>query len=128
MTIPAIDDWNVYGFPRLSPDDSTVAAAASNVGDNPDIWMRDLATAADTRLTDAGSNAAPAWMPDGTSMTFTSNRSGGGDLYTRPSDRSGEAEPLVASSGITMAGGWSADGKTLVYTDSGDLWMLPLGG
>ena len=129
VLIPAIDDWDVFGYPRLSPDDTKVAAAASNVDDNPDIWIRDLAAGADTRLTEVASSAVPAWMPDGTSVTFTSNRSGAG-LYSRPADRSGEAELLVtpSGSGLALSGGWSLDGQTLLYSDSDDLWMLPLDG
>ena len=37
---PAITDWDVFGFPSLSPDDTRVAATV-NGADSIDIWIRE---------------------------------------------------------------------------------------
>ncbi len=131
----AIPDWDTYGYPRLSPDATRVAAALSDADntDLGDIWIRDLEDGFDIRVTESGLNVMPVWTPDGTSVTFSSGvRPTQADLYSRPVDLSDEVVLLVTSSGVKVPGGWSGDGQTLVYYDADgddiDLWMLRLGG
>ena len=75
----------------------------------------------------------PAWTPDGTAITFNSDRSGQGgtDLYQRLSDLSGPIELIASSSGNDnlATGSWTPDGQTLVdyeiNSQTGrDLWLL----
>ena len=127
---PAITDWDVFGWPRLSPDDTRVAAAVG--GTSPDIWIWDLDGGIDRRLTDGGGvNVNPWWTPDGASVTFFSSRAGS-NVYSRPVDGSGEAELLAIGRGSTVGGGWSPDGQTFIYSDGAgdqsDLWTVSPGG
>ena len=123
---PALSDSR-FGFPNLSPDDRKLAVT---VGD--DIWIRDFESGVDTRLTEISFNVVPLWTPDGTRVTFTSNRSGLLDVYSRPIDRSEEAVLLVTSPTRNVAGGWSPDGETLIYSEGDsyqrDLWTRTPGG
>ena len=129
--VPAVEDWNVFGHPRLSPDDERVAVAVA-AGDFPDIWIREFATGLDTRLTDDGLNLAPTWTPDGTQLTFASARVGDGDIYMQAVDRISEATSVVTGSSRKAPGDWSPDGEMLVYAEDGsgnrDIWIAPLDG
>ncbi len=105
-----------YGGMRLSPDGRRVAVelADPQVGTR-ELWMVDVATNALTRFT---SHPATDWRavfsPDGTSVTFASDRAGVSTAF-----RAGIASPgaetklyEIADSGVfPMA--WSADGKDL---------------
>lgn len=62
-----------YQHPRLSPDGRQVAVGIA--GDNIDIWLYDIERNSPTRLTEEGTNYYPVWTPDGTSVTFASDRS-----------------------------------------------------
>ena len=134
MTTSVIEENTAISTPRLSPDGTRVAfAGARGVTGVPDIWIRELERGSDTRLTVEGINIFPAWTPDGATVTFTSDRSGAFDLYSKLADLSGEAEQLVTSAAPKFAGSWSPDGQVLVYTDGGfttlrDIWALPVGG
>ena len=114
--VSSVLDFEVFGYPRLSPDDAKVAAAVPG-DDGLEVWVRDLERGFNTRLTETGTNAVPSWTPDGKSVTFTSDRAGTGvlDVYWRPLDRSSETSLLVSSSSLKTAGGWSPDGRTLIY-------------
>ena len=128
---PAVPEWRVFAYPRLSPDDSKVAASLSGE-DIADTWIWDFAGGFDTRLTEGGGGIAPAWTPDGASVAFMTMMSGRLDLYARPVDLSSQAELLVTSAGAKSSVGWTPDGQTLIYHEvdgnQRDLWTMPLDG
>ncbi len=119
----------VYGAPRLSPDGRHLAVSISQEGGS-DIWVYEINSGKRIRLTTEGRNSYPVWTPDGTRLTFASNRQ---SLYSKLADGSGEAEPLPVGerTRTLMPTSWSPDGQTLAFvqaTGGRDIWMLPLNG
>jgi Tol biopolymer transport system component len=139
-----IPSRSVGGRPRMSPDGRRIAFPVLE-----GIGIFDLARQSFQILTSSawGSPAirsAPelrfvAWHPDGERVTFTGVD---GDLYGMRADGSGEAERLAANDANARSGpriqvptSWSADGRTLVFTQrlgstasvNRDIWTLTLG-
>ena len=125
---PLMQGNGQYQHPHLSPDGRQVAVGIA--GDSVDIWLYDIERDSPARLTEQGRNYFPVWMPDGTEVTFASNRSGSFDLYGKAADGSGNAETLLEKSTLLFPGSWSPDGTTLAFyevtaTDAGrDIWTL----
>ncbi|MDA2934458.1 hypothetical protein MYX82_08950 [Acidobacteria bacterium AH-259-D05] len=82
---PLTEDQRNYNHPRLSPDGNRVAVDILS-GTGQDIWIYDVERNTHTRLTFEGVNVRPVWTPDGTRVTFDSNRSGSVDLYWKLAD------------------------------------------
>jgi tetratricopeptide (TPR) repeat protein len=67
--------------PSWSPDGSQVAFISSRSG-NWEIYVVDVATGVESRLTDhAAADVAPAWSPDGRRLAYLSNRNGSWAVY-----------------------------------------------
>ena len=122
-------------FPSLDPLGTHVAMQGEDENTVEDIWTIDLERGLASRLTARqGSNQRPVWSPDGRRIAFMSNRGGAYDLYVRNADGTGDDELLVKSPHTKLPVCWSADGKFLVYTESGDgdtrrnTWVLPMDG
>jgi Tol biopolymer transport system component len=117
--------------PALSPDGSHVALNRTIDG-NSDIWLLETDRGVFTRFTsEAASNFAPRWSPDGKTLVFNSNRSGLFELWTKPVGAAGGEERLLATSQNISATDWSHDGRFLLFRSvdpvtSHDLWALPL--
>ena len=63
-----------------------------------------------------GARTAPTWTPDGSVITFTSQRAGGWDLYSKRVDGSGPAELLSSARPHDRTpGSWSPDGQAHVH-------------
>jgi serine/threonine-protein kinase len=119
-----------YIFPRLSPDGQKIAV--STVAPTPDVWVYDVPRGTLTRLTSAGINTRNLWTPDGTRVTFASDRAGGSqNIYWIPADGSTDAERLTTSSYRQVPESWAPDGKTLAFSEldpdtNWDIWTLLL--
>ena len=117
-----------------APDGARVAFIRVTETGGTDLWIRDLERGSETKLTETdGFNYLPLWTPDGTIVTFASDRGDGVQLYARPVDLSGETELLAPTEGMSAPGSWSRDGQTLVYSALNaqgdmDIWRLPVGG
>ena len=128
---PVLDD--MYGRPRLSPDHKRIVFEKILEGAFV-IWVRDLDSGREDKLTEEGNNLYAAWTPDGASVTYSSTGTGAFDLYSRRVDLSGEAEPLLTGPTDKVPGSWLPDGQTLVYYEvSGestgrDIRVLPASG
>ena len=125
IVVPAIDGLSEPWL-RLSPDGTRVAVAIDS-----DIWIRDFERGVDTRVTEGLGNF-PVWTPDGSTITFGSNRAGAFDLYSRPVDLSSPTELLLDVQDSLVPGSWSADGRTHVYytinaDTKRDLWTWQVG-
>ena len=102
---PLVQESGGYRAPRLSPNGRRLAVRMT--GDTLDLWLYDIERGTMSRLTEGGANSNAAWSPDGTAITFASDRSGSFDLYERAVDRSGEAtRPLQTSTGA-FPGSWA---------------------
>lgn len=61
-----------------------------------------------------GSNANPAWSPDGQRLAFASDRDGEWNIYVMNADGSGLVR--LTSGGYNDEPAWSPDGKTIAFT------------
>jgi eukaryotic-like serine/threonine-protein kinase len=126
-----------YSNPALSPDNRRVAIGIRDPQTKMrDIWIFDLLRGTKTRLTfDPADDLDSIWSPDGTRITFTSNRAGQRDIYQTPADGSGSAVLLLGGKGGQKnVEDWSMDGRYLVYNYQTanptriSLYVLPLTG
>jgi Tol biopolymer transport system component len=57
--------------PAWSPDGAHLAWASDRAGDLPELWLRDMRSGAERRLTNLpGAALAPTWSPDGRRIAF----------------------------------------------------------
>ena len=96
---------------RLSPDGRRVAIGSLN-----DIWINELGTPALQRLTFAGVNQAPVWMPDGARMAFSRPADTLPSLFWMATDAGGQAEPITTTDNIDFPSDWSPDGGDLAFS------------
>ena len=95
---PVAAGWTTKArFPALSPEGSQLATSLRTDDGNLDLWVRDLSRGTTTRLTNDGAlNFRPAWMPDGRSLFYLSDRAGAGRVFRRRFDGS-DRDSLVFS-------------------------------
>jgi serine/threonine-protein kinase len=111
-----------FGSPVLSPDGKRLAVAIQG-SESMDIWVAQLDRGPRLRLTlDGARNDYPMWTPDGTGVTFSSNRGGASfDLWTKRSDGSGEPVLELDEDWAIAEALWSPDGSWLVHRTSTNL-------
>lgn len=116
-----LESRRVITSPAWSPDGSQLAFATSSFDGNVEIYVRDMASGRDRRLTDNPSiDLYPSWSPDGSSIVFTSNRGGKSQIY-RMSSNGGEATRLTFDGKENQQARYSPDGKQLVLiSNQGD--------
>jgi tetratricopeptide (TPR) repeat protein len=82
--------------PAWSPSGNQIAFISSRAG-NWELYLVDLSTGQETRLTDnAAADVAPTWSPDGKRLAFLSNRDGGWAVYILEI-RSGQVQKVIAT-------------------------------
>jgi Tol biopolymer transport system component len=132
-----------YADFRLSPDETHLAASLVDPRTNAlDIWLTDLARSSTSRLASGGLVTASAlWSPDGTQLTFRSNRKGFIEFYQRSTAGGGNDRLVLSLEAIRAAQipsnnlvptDWSPDGRQIMFSVpapafGNDLWLLPLG-
>ena len=101
--------------PRVSPDGRHAIVDARN-----DVWMVDLPRAAASRLTfGPGARGVGVWTPDGQRVTYLCQAvDGPTSMCWRPADGSGEEELLFTRPTYISPGGWSPDGRTLLFIEN----------
>ena len=111
-----------YRLPQLSPDGRRLAVDTDGVDAN--LFLYDLDAQVEEQFTfDLRSDQWPLWSRDGSRIYFQSGRDGAPpQLFVKPSDGSGQVERVLSErlNGMAAAGGWSADGETLVFTATGN--------
>jgi Tol biopolymer transport system component len=103
--------------PAISPDGRRIAFERGT-GSDREIWIYDVAGRTSSRLTldGEGGGYRAAWSPDGSELTFVSNRDGSQSIWRQPSDRSAPARLMRApSAGDLWEGFWTPDGRSYVY-------------
>ncbi|MHC4580100.1 MAG: protein kinase domain-containing protein [Planctomycetota bacterium] len=127
-----------YSYVDLSPDGTHVAVLFTNP-QNPfdpgDIWILDLKREPITqqRFTfDAQPFYNPTWTPDSQRVVFGSSQGDTFSLSSKAANGTGPAESLHTSKNFLAASTWSADGKSLIFTqmdlENWDIWALSLDG
>jgi len=136
---PLTETRRAYMYPKFSPDGKRLAVTIFDPAD-VNVWILDLSTGTQTKLTLESESLFPLWTPDGERVAFASYRGGELGIYWKRADGSGEAEPLVSpdhAGELLAPSSWSPDGKTLAfwkYRLSGgepgqyDLWVTDIGG
>jgi tetratricopeptide (TPR) repeat protein len=82
--------------PVWSPDGSRLAFISTRAG-NWELYLADVATGRETRLTDnPAADVAPAWSPDGKQLAFLSNRGGGWAVYVLEV-KTGQVKEVIAT-------------------------------
>ncbi len=120
-----------YQYPRLSPDEQSVAVMSDD-----DIWLFDIARQTLTRLTFAGGSNQPVWTPDGQYVAYRSIPEENNFLFWKRADGSGTEEQLTTGAPRQNPTSWSPDGQLLAFFQSPglggdgdrDIWMMPLDG
>jgi serine/threonine-protein kinase len=99
-----------YLHPRISPDGTRIAVAASD-----GLWIWDLSRATLTRLpADAAGAQSPVWISN-SRLVFSSIRAGGRGLFSQAADGTGSIERLIDDPNAPeTATGVSPDGSVLV--------------
>jgi Tol biopolymer transport system component len=129
-----VGDPGLYTNVALAPDERRLAVSvATGRPPNQDVWVIDVTTGDQSRLTFAPDNdSLPTWSPDGSQIAFYSerNRPGSGDVYAKTATGGGPEEPLLISGESKVPTDWSPDGKFILYTSvrGFDLWLLPVTG
>ena len=78
-----------------------------------------------------GLNLSPALSPDGSSVVYSSDRTGSFELYAKPLASGGREVQLTFDGNRNLEPAWSRDGKFIAYhcARSGGIWLIPaLGG
>ena len=99
-------------FPVLSPDDRKLAVA--NMYDF-EIWLHDLDHGSQTQLTFNPAMQYPTSWTAKDEVTYSSDRTGNRDIFSKPADGSGEARPLVSTPADEDMADWSPDHRFLIY-------------
>jgi Tol biopolymer transport system component len=130
-TAGAAGDLEAYS---LSPDgESVVVARRDPQSFRFDVWKRDLAHGAESRLTSTGNNRYPVWSSDGTQIYFMSDRDGAYKVYRKAANGTGPEEVVEAAVKAPLDA--SGDGRFLLEETSAanpktanDIWVFPLFG
>ena len=125
---PTIDDLlnlRSAGAPAISPNGAMVAYTVGETDWKSDQFISNLwivkSDGSDMRqLTRGNKNVGQLrWSPDGTWISFTSNRQGDTNQVFAIRPDGGEAVQLTRSTSGSVGGyDWSPDGKTIAYTAS----------
>ena len=127
---PIEAEIDAYANPSLSPDGRQVAVEIRS-GDR-DIWILDLVTSTQTRLTfDPARDWSPLWTPSGDRIVFGSNRGASPGLFSRAADGTGQAEQILTVDGRGFYPySWSGDGQRLAVgsdTPGYDVGFISMG-
>ncbi len=102
---PGDDDYEIY---TINPDGSDMTYLTDNVvrgPDDPNTFFND--------------DIDPSYSPDGKTIAFTSQRSGGPEIYTMNADGTNVTR-LTNAIGEDRANGWSPDGRTIYFNSARD--------
>jgi len=112
----------INGAPSFSPDGRKLVITLGGVDGNPDIYVLDINSRQSTRLTTHRAiDTEGSWSPDGKFIYFTSDRSGGPQVY-RISANGGTPERITFEGSYNARPRLSPDGTRLavVHNDRGN--------
>ena len=112
----------INGAPSFSPDGRNLVVTLGGVDGNPDIYVININTRQSKRLTTHRAiDTEGTWSPDGRYIYFTSDRSGGPQIY-RVAATGGTPERVTFEGSYNARPRLSPDGKKLavVHNDRGN--------
>jgi eukaryotic-like serine/threonine-protein kinase len=120
---PVDPEWQgTFSDPSLAPDGRRLAVTIipslsyDAILRTSDVWIKQLDRGSSTKLTlDPATSSSSGWTPDNRSVTFTSNRTGSFDLWTKRADGSSQAALQLHQNRGIFSPRWSPDGKWLVF-------------
>lgn len=114
-SLPIIQQQPIALPSGFDPDVSQLLYFASSTGDLFDLFLVNVRTGEQTRLTqNEGYNINPAISPDGGRIAFQSNRDGTWDIFIMDI-ASRESVKLIASNNDQLMPAWSPDGQYIVF-------------
>jgi len=120
-------------YPRVSPDGTKIAFMGTVAG-NSDIFIRERARNARSRLTfDPARDLAPVWTHDSKRIVYASARDTGQNLYVQSADGTGTTERLTTSPNDQYPYAITSDNQTVIYIElspetSYDIYSVSLTG
>jgi serine/threonine-protein kinase len=105
-----------FQAPRLSPDGRRIAYVTA--GREWRVFIYDLDTGTNSRLTHEGMSSRAIWNPDGNRIVFRWKDPSGINLFSQPYDGSSPMERLTTGGYSQFPGSWSSDGKTLAFVEN----------
>ena len=112
----------INGAPAITPDGRQLLLTLSDMDGNADLHVLDLTTRQSRRLTTHRAiDTEGSWSPDGEFIYFTSDRSGGPQVY-RMAAEGGKVERISFEGGYNARPRLSPDGRRLamVHLVNGD--------
>jgi eukaryotic-like serine/threonine-protein kinase len=131
---PLVDKPQAIINQRLSLNGRRVALQIAASDSTSDIWLYDIDTKVQSRVTFGGRNTNPVWTPDGRRIVYAHGDAAGvRNLYWAAADGTGVSERLSESPRTQLPFDVSPDGGTLIFgqlNDQGrtEFWTLPLVG
>jgi serine/threonine-protein kinase len=98
---------------RLSPDGSRIVL--STAGRDRGIWLYAFDRGTFSKLTSTGRSSTPVWTPDGERITYSASMNGPNNVHWIRADGGGAPELLVTNARNIETGGWTPDGRELLY-------------
>ena len=119
-----------YIQPRISPDGKRIAVSQPDPRTgNRDLWLMEVSQGIPSRFTlDAANDWCPVWSPDGREVLFSSDPGGVSCLFTKAASGADDSKLLHCTDSPMFVQDWSSDGRLVVYTSAGDLFLWSIEG
>jgi serine/threonine protein kinase len=116
------------GWAVLSPDGRRLLRTwVDPIRSNPDIWVRDLDRGTQLRVTTASDiDVSPVWSPRGDRIAYRTGTVTKPHLAIANADGTGAAQTLPCPRRVCEPTDWSADGRSLLINEGGDVWTVPV--
>ena len=102
--------------PRFSPDGNKVVMSLITGGDNSELYSMDLRTRNIVQLTNNPAiDTSPSYAPDGSRITFNSDRGGSQQIYVMDADGS-KVHRVSFGDGLYATPVWSPRGDLIAFT------------
>jgi len=120
--IPEVDITRQLGPGCWSPGGETMAFVMFNTETRHDIYVVSRGSPPEPFLKTEFFENQPDFSPDGRWLLYTSDESGGPEIYVRPFPGPGKAVQISTDGGSSPA--WSKNGNEIFYRNRGAFWAV----